>query len=304
MRLRLVAAAAAITVTIAFTGTTACGAPIAPARSTRSRTTSPGSRPGCRGSSPRSTPRSSARCSTTTTSCSCRRTGSIPCPPLPHVASSRRPAHRRGRPPVPLDPRHAVPLGTNPLRPSGRCSSDGLNRLSRFPFGEITRVMWTNCFGGADTSDGGAADCLAEKGFEVAAHRLCARRRGRRLQPARRGRHHPLDMTNSTRRTSSCWPRSWPTYSAGRPVIVGGDFNLHTDGEPDATVFDYVPRRHRAVRRLRGRRLRRRRRSRSTSSCSAAVAASPSSRWTTCSSARSSCDPPTASRCRTTTRWP
>src|SRR5690606_29452741 len=27
-------------------------------------------------------------------------------------------------------------------------------------------------------------------------------------------------------------------YSAGRPVIVGGDFNLHTDEEPDATVYD------------------------------------------------------------------
>ena len=57
-----------------------------------------------------------------------------------------------------------VPLGTNPARPSALLS-DGLNRMSRFPFGDVTRVMWPNCFGGADTSDGGAADCLAEKGF-------------------------------------------------------------------------------------------------------------------------------------------
>ena len=26
-------------------------------------------------------------------------------------------------------------------------------------------------------------------------------------------------------------------YSAGKPIIVGGDFNLHSDDEPDATVF-------------------------------------------------------------------
>jgi len=28
------------------------------------------------------------------------------------------------------------------------------------------------------------------------------------------------------------------TYSAGRAVIVGGDFNLHTDSEPDKTQYE------------------------------------------------------------------
>ena len=59
------------------------------------------------------------------------------------------------------------PLGSDPRRPEALVS-DGLNRMSRFPFGELTRVMWDNCFGGADTSDGGAADCLSQKGFSVA----------------------------------------------------------------------------------------------------------------------------------------
>jgi hypothetical protein len=40
--------------------------------------------------------------------------------------------------------------------------------MSRFPFGELTSVIWDNCFGGADTSDGGAADCLSQKGFWMA----------------------------------------------------------------------------------------------------------------------------------------
>ena len=28
--------------------------------------------------------------------------------------------------------------------------------------------MWDGCFGGFDTSDGGAADCISQKGFSVA----------------------------------------------------------------------------------------------------------------------------------------
>jgi hypothetical protein len=54
--------------------------------------------------------------------------------------------------------------GTDPERPMPLVG-DGLGTLSRFPFGEVDRVPWEHCFGGADTSDGGAADCLAMKGF-------------------------------------------------------------------------------------------------------------------------------------------
>ena len=44
---------------------------------------------------------------------------------------------------------------------------DGLGVLSRLPFTGETRVPWPGCFGGIDPSDGGAADCLAMKGFAV-----------------------------------------------------------------------------------------------------------------------------------------
>jgi endonuclease/exonuclease/phosphatase family metal-dependent hydrolase len=30
---------------------------------------------------------------------------------------------------------------------------------------------------------------------------------------------------------------SMSTYSAGRAIIIGGDFNLHTDEEPDGTTY-------------------------------------------------------------------
>lgn len=129
-----------------------------------------------------------------------------------------------------------VPLGTNPIRPTALVS-DGLNRMSRFPFGELTRQMWPNCFGGADTSDGGAADCLSEKGFSVArtelapgvlvdVYNLHAEAGGTALDEQYRAEDYAVlaDFID--------------TYSEGRPIIVGGDFNLHTDDPVDAEVFE------------------------------------------------------------------
>jgi hypothetical protein len=128
------------------------------------------------------------------------------------------------------------PLGTDPTRPTALVA-DGLNRLSRFPFGEITRMRWTNCFGGLDTSDGGAGDCLAQKGFSVSrtsfsptvvvdVYNLHGEAGGTALDEQYRAENYVLLADFMA------------TYSAGRPVIVGGDFNLHTDEEPDATVYD------------------------------------------------------------------
>ena len=42
---------------------------------------------------------------------------------------------------------------------------DGLGVLSRLPIANTRRVPWDGCFGSLDTSDGGAADCAAMKGF-------------------------------------------------------------------------------------------------------------------------------------------
>ncbi|HEX6312290.1 MAG TPA: hypothetical protein VF152_11785 [Acidimicrobiia bacterium] len=128
------------------------------------------------------------------------------------------------------------PLGSDPRRPDALVA-DGLNRMSRFPFGEITREMWADCFGSLDTSDGGAADCPSQKGFSVARTELAP--------------GVEVDVYNLHAEAGST-PRDVEVraadfeqlaefvndYSAGRAVIVGGDFNLHTDEEPDRSVFD------------------------------------------------------------------
>jgi poly(3-hydroxybutyrate) depolymerase len=129
-----------------------------------------------------------------------------------------------------------VPLGTNPLRPTALLS-DGINRMSRFPFGEITRVMWPNCFGGADTSDGGAADCLAEKGFSVARTELAPGVEVDVYNLHAEAGNTPTDMTYIAE-DYEVLADFMATYSAGRAVLVGGDFNLHTDRVFHGQVFD------------------------------------------------------------------
>jgi poly(3-hydroxybutyrate) depolymerase len=129
-----------------------------------------------------------------------------------------------------------VPLGTNPLRPTALLS-DGINRMSRFPFGEITRVMWPNCFGGADTSDGGAGDCLAEKGFSVARTELAPGVEVDVYNLHAEAGNTPADMTYIAE-DFEVLADFMATHSAGRPVLVGGDFNLHTDRVFHGQVFD------------------------------------------------------------------
>ena len=120
------------------------------------------------------------------------------------------------------------PLGTNPFRPSALLA-DGLNRMARFPFTDVIRIPWNSCH----TT---AADCLAMKGFSIArttfapgveidVYNLHMEAGGAAEDDALRdaGVTQVRDAMN--------------TISAGRAVIVGGDFNLHTDGEPDATQY-------------------------------------------------------------------
>ncbi len=121
-----------------------------------------------------------------------------------------------------------LPLGTDPRRPSALVS-DGLNRFSRFPFEPVIRHMWSECF---DT----AADCLSEKGFSVARTTF--------------GTGAVVDVYNLHMEAGGSAEDErlrlqgvmelaafMADHSAGRPVIVGGDFNLHTDEEPDSSQF-------------------------------------------------------------------
>lgn len=120
------------------------------------------------------------------------------------------------------------PVGTDPRRP-GALVADGLNLLSRSPIGESDHVMWDGCFGGLDTSDGGAGDCLALKGFtltrltladgaEIDVYDLHGEAGGTATDQQLQADDFAKLAAHVTRR------------SAGRAVILAGDTNLHTDG--------------------------------------------------------------------------
>lgn len=140
-----------------------------------------------------------------------------------------------------LHPYQSVPMpcpfGTDPLRPQA-VLSDGLNRFSQSAFGELTRVRWDGCFGGFDTSDGGAADCLALKGFSVATHTLAP---GVEVDVYNlHGEAGGADKDQALREADFEQLAAFiAERSPGRAIILGGDTNLHTDpGDPDKAIWD------------------------------------------------------------------
>jgi hypothetical protein len=125
------------------------------------------------------------------------------------------------------------PLGTDPRRPTALVA-DGLNLLSVFPFGEVRRVMWDGCFGGPDTSDGGAGDCLSQKGFMVTTVSLAPG-----VEVDVYNLHAEAGATRTDQDLSAAQFDQLADYietnSAGRAVVLGGDTNLHTDDtHPDS----------------------------------------------------------------------
>jgi hypothetical protein len=120
------------------------------------------------------------------------------------------------------------PLQMDPFRLTAFLA-DGLNRFSQFPFEPVVRVPWNGC-------DNTAADCLALKGFSftrmtltegvtVDVYNLHMEAGGSANDDVLRneGVTQLVDFMN--------------VHSVGRPVIMGGDFNLHGDEEPDATTL-------------------------------------------------------------------
>jgi hypothetical protein len=122
-----------------------------------------------------------------------------------------------------------LPLGNDPRRPGAQVS-DGLNQFSRFPFGEITRVMWEGC-------DNSAADCLALKGFTMTRTTFAP---GVTIDVYDLHGEAGGTPNDDVLRDAGITQLSTfiQTFSAGHPLIVGGDFNLHTDEEPDSTQFN------------------------------------------------------------------
>jgi hypothetical protein len=120
------------------------------------------------------------------------------------------------------------PLGTNPQRPDALLA-DGLNRMARFPFAPDIRTPWSGCHNSA-------ADCLALKGFSVARTTLAP---GVEVDVYDLHMEAGGDPQDDVLRDAgiSQVRDSILTYSAGRAVIVGGDFNLHTNSEPDKSQY-------------------------------------------------------------------
>ncbi|MCB0988447.1 MAG: endonuclease/exonuclease/phosphatase family protein [Microthrixaceae bacterium] len=127
----------------------------------------------------------------------------------------------------------AVGLDTS-LRPAPEVG-DGLGTLSRFPIEEVARVPWTNCFGGMDTSDGGAADCLSMKGFS---HTHLTLADGvvvdvYNLHGEAGGSPRDQELQADDYEQLAAYIAE---HSKGAAVIVAGDTNLHTDNEhPDGS---------------------------------------------------------------------
>ncbi|MEZ5244550.1 MAG: hypothetical protein R2707_05580 [Acidimicrobiales bacterium] len=119
-----------------------------------------------------------------------------------------------------------APLGTDPERPSAALS-DGLNRFSDFPFTPVERHRWTTC-GEA------SADCLSLKGFSVATTTLADG-----IEVDIYNLHLDAGRADFEIRADNVAELTAHILenSAGRAVVVAGDFNLHLDRDPDADQF-------------------------------------------------------------------
>lgn len=142
-------------------------------------------------------------------------------------------------------PQHPGPeaAGIDPADRPTMEIGDGIGIMSRIPLDGFAAQAWAGCFGGLDTSDGGAADCAAIKGFRVATMDLDG---------------VPVDVyslhaeAGGTDQDQALQVEDFAQlaafiaeHSEGRAVIVGGDTNLHTDpshpdaeGEADTEIWD------------------------------------------------------------------
>jgi hypothetical protein len=124
-----------------------------------------------------------------------------------------------------------LPLGNDPSRP-GALVSDGLNRFSQFPFGDITRQAWSGC-------DNNSGDCLAFKGFSVARTELapgvCVDVYNLHGEAGNKDGDIALKEINTQDLVAFI-----AMYSDGRAIILGGDFNMRLSRSHDAANLDFL----------------------------------------------------------------
>lgn len=123
------------------------------------------------------------------------------------------------------------PLGTNKDRPSALLA-DGLGLFSNYAIGASTHTPWNDCFGGADQSDHGAADCLAMKGFTLTTVTLAS---GVTVdvydlhgEAGSNAKDQELQAADFEQLAAFI-----KEHSQGKAIILGGDTNLHTDAKPE-----------------------------------------------------------------------
>jgi hypothetical protein len=117
------------------------------------------------------------------------------------------------------------PLAQDAGRPSALLA-DGLNRLARMPFGDVSRVAWNDCEGVID----GASDCLAFKGFSVATHELADGVDVDVYNLHGEAGGGPADQALQVADYAQL-ATFINEHSPGKAIILGGDTNLHTDGD-------------------------------------------------------------------------
>ncbi|HEV7720370.1 MAG TPA: endonuclease/exonuclease/phosphatase family protein [Iamia sp.] len=126
-------------------------------------------------------------------------------------------------------PRHPGPeaAGIDPADRPTMEIGDGIGILSRLPLDGFEVQAWEGCFGSLDTSDGGAADCAAIKGFRVATMDLD----GEAVDVySLHGEAGGTDEDQALQADDFAQLAAFiAEHSEGRAVIVGGDTNLHTD---------------------------------------------------------------------------
>lgn len=124
-----------------------------------------------------------------------------------------------------------LPLGMDASRPSAQVS-DGLNRFSQFPFGDVTRQAWAGC-------DNNSGDCLALKGFSVARTQIeegvCIDVYNVHGEAGNQAGDRVLKDQNTRDLAGFI-----EVFSAGRAVIIGGDFNQRRSRSHDAENLDYL----------------------------------------------------------------
>ncbi|MEP1123171.1 MAG: endonuclease/exonuclease/phosphatase family protein [Ilumatobacter sp.] len=119
----------------------------------------------------------------------------------------------------------AQPRGTDPDRPTAQLS-DGLNRFSNFEIGDVERIRWNQC---GDAS----ADCLSLKGFSVSTVDIGGAEVDLYNLHLDAGREDFAVRADNVAQLIA----HIEAEASGRAVIVGGDFNLRLERDPDGDQF-------------------------------------------------------------------